>query len=48
VWGSSLISLPALGIGPPINRWTPREIALDVLHHSIYIAVADAAYRATG
>jgi len=40
--------LPALGVAPPIGRWTPTEILLDVLHHSIYVAVAEAAYRATG
>jgi hypothetical protein len=46
VWGASLVALPALGVAPPISRWSRQEIAIDVLHHAVYVAAADAAYRA--
>lgn len=48
VWGASLLALPALQVAPPIWRWSREEIAIDVLHHAVYVAAADAAYRATG
>jgi hypothetical protein len=47
VWGSELLALPALQVAPPVSRWPPAEIAIDVWHHAVYVCAADAAYRAT-
>jgi uncharacterized membrane protein YagU involved in acid resistance len=47
VWGASLLALPALQVAPPVWQWSREEIAIDVLHHAVYVAAADAAYRAT-
>ena len=46
VWGTELVMLPAVGAAPPVTRWGAKEIAIDVLHHAVYVVVADAAYRA--
>jgi hypothetical protein len=37
-----------LQVAPPVWRWSREEVAIDVLHHAVYVAAADAAYRATG
>ena len=48
VWGVGLAMLPALGITKPFWRWGTKEVAIDALHHSVYAAAADGAYRAAG
>jgi hypothetical protein len=48
VWGAALVVLPALQVAPPVARWAPAEIAIDVWHHAVYVCAADAAYRAAG
>ena len=48
VWGVGLAVLPALGISKPFWRWGTKEIAIDALHHSVYAAAADGAYRLLG
>ena len=48
VWGVGLAMLPALGITKPFWRWGTKEIAIDALHHSVYAAAADGAYRLLG
>jgi hypothetical protein len=44
VWGSSLVTLPALEIAPPVFAWEKEEIAIDVLHHTTYAVAAAVAY----
>jgi hypothetical protein len=46
VWGTGLVMLPAMGVAPPVRRWGAEELALDGLHHVIYAAAVDGAYRA--
>jgi hypothetical protein len=48
VWGASLIMLPALGIAKPFWRWGAKEVAIDALHHTVYVAATDGAYRLLG
>jgi hypothetical protein len=48
VWGASLAMLPALGIAKPFWRWGAKEVAIDALHHSVYAAATDGAYRLLG
>lgn len=48
VWGASLVMLPALGIAKPFWRWGAKEVAIDALHHTIYVTATDGAYRALG
>lgn len=38
VWGSEVTMLPALEVVPPLPEWGAKEIAIDVLHHAVYIA----------
>jgi drug/metabolite transporter (DMT)-like permease len=45
VWGAALVMLPALGIAKPFWRWGAKEVAIDALHHGVYAAATDGAYR---
>ena len=45
VWGSAQVALPALDIAPPAIFWAPREIAIDVFHHSVYALATGIAYE---
>ena len=45
VWGSAQVTLPALDIAPPAIFWAPREIAIDVFHHSVYALATGIAYE---
>ena len=42
VWGSAQVALPALDIAPPAIFWAPREIAIDVFHHTVYACATGA------
>jgi hypothetical protein len=46
LWGSEQVSLPALGVSPPLTRQDPAEIAIDFWHTAVYAAAAGAAYEA--
>jgi hypothetical protein len=45
IWGSALVTLPALDIAPPVVFWKKEEIAIDVFHHLVYAAAAGIAYE---
>ena len=45
VWGSELVTLPALEITPPIVFWEKKEIAIDVFHHAVYVGATGLAYK---
>ena len=44
VWGSAQVTLPALEIAPPFVFWGKKEVAIDVLHHTVYTAATGLAY----
>jgi hypothetical protein len=44
VWGSALVTLPALEVAPPFVFWGKKEVAIDVLHHAVYTAATGLAY----
>ena len=44
VWVSAQVTLPALDIAPPAVFWPKREVAIDVLHHTVYALATGAAY----
>ena len=44
VWGSAQVTLPALEIAPPFVFWGKKEVAIDVLHHTVYAAATGLAY----
>lgn len=48
VWGTEAVMLPALGVAPPVARWSARQIGIDLLHHAVYAGATDAAYRQLG
>jgi hypothetical protein len=45
VWGSAVMTLPALEIAPPIVFWGKKEIAIDLWHHAVYAGATGLAYR---
>jgi hypothetical protein len=45
VWGSAAVTLPALDIAPPFVFWGPEEIAIDLLHHTVYAVTTGLAYE---
>jgi hypothetical protein len=48
VWGTELVMLPSTGVAPPPTKWGGKELAIDALHHLVYVTTVDAAYRALG
>lgn len=45
VWGGQQALMPALGIGAPTWRYGRNAIAIDVVHHSVYVAATSLAYE---
>lgn len=45
VWGSALVTLPALEVAPPVVFWRKQEIAIDVFHHLVYAAATGLAFE---
>jgi hypothetical protein len=41
---SAPVTLPALEIAPPFFFWGRKEVAIDVLHHTVYTAATGLAY----
>jgi hypothetical protein len=46
VWGAALYMLPAANAAEPVTEWEAEEIAIDVMHHAIYVAVCGLVYSA--
>ena len=44
VWGSELVTLPALGVAPPVTEWGAKEVAVDGFHHVVYVSATSLAY----
>ncbi|SRR5581483_7863791 len=45
VWGTALVMLPAADASKPVTEWEPQDIAIDVMHHAVYAAVAGLVYE---
>jgi hypothetical protein len=46
IWGTAITIEPKLGVAPPVTEWEPKTIAVDMLHHAVYAAVAGLVYDA--
>ncbi len=44
VWGSELVMLPALDVTPPIKQWSRTDLAVDAVHHLVYVCATSVAY----
>ncbi len=44
VWGSELTMLPRLGVAPPLKEWGAVELAIDALHHAVYVTATGLAF----
>lgn len=44
VWGAEQVLLPQLDLSPPGWKWGAPEIAVDALHHAVYVLATDFAY----
>lgn len=45
VWASEQVTLPALDVAPPAVFWSPREIAIDAFHHTVYALATGITYE---
>jgi hypothetical protein len=45
IWGSAAVTLPALEIAPPFVFWGKKEVAIDLLHHTVYAVATGIAYE---
>jgi hypothetical protein len=48
IWPSAMVMLPSLGVAPPPWKWGATELAVDALHHAVYVTATSAAYTALG
>jgi hypothetical protein len=46
IWGTAVNIQPKLDIAPPLSEWEPKDIAIDILHHSVYAIVAGLVFDA--
>jgi len=40
VWSTALVMLPTAKAAEPITKWPAKQIAMDILHHSVYAITA--------
>jgi hypothetical protein len=45
VWGSEQVMLPALSVSPPAWEWGAEEVAIDGLHHVVYVTATGVAFE---
>ena len=45
VWGGEQVVLPATGASSPAWKWGIKEIAIDLLHHAVYVAATSTVYE---
>lgn len=45
VWGAEQTMLPAMDLAPPATQWGGKEIASDLMHHTVYSLATNLAYR---
>jgi hypothetical protein len=46
IWGTAQVMLPANKVSEPITEWSPKQIAIDVMHHAIYACAVGLTYDA--
>ena len=46
IWGTAVNIQPKLDIAPPLSEWEPKDIAIDILHHSVYAIAAGLVFDA--
>ena len=46
IWGTAQVMLPAAAGSPPITEWSPKRIAIDVMHHAVYACAVGLTYDA--
>lgn len=46
IWGTEQVMLPSVAGSPPITQWSPKQIAIDVMHHAVYACAVGLTYDA--
>ena len=46
IWGTAQVMLPANDAAKPITEWSAKQIAIDVMHHSVYACATGFVYDA--
>lgn len=44
VWGAGIAMFPALGLAPPVTRWSSKQVTRDFLHHAVYAVTTGVVY----
>lgn len=45
VWAGEQVVLPATGVSTPGWKWDSKELAIDLLHHTVYPGATSAVYE---
>ena len=45
LWGSAVYTLPKYDVAPPVTEWSAQDLAIDLVHHLVYISAAAKAYE---
>ncbi|WP_205702948.1 hypothetical protein [Botryobacter ruber] len=40
IWTTAMVMLPAANASEPVTEWSPKQIAVDALHHGVYALAA--------
>ncbi len=46
IWGGAQVMLPVLDVAPPLWKTEPNELAIDALHHAVYVTATAVAFGA--
>lgn len=46
LWGTAVTTETELGLAPPLDEWTTKDIAIDIFHHAVYVAAVALVYKA--
>jgi hypothetical protein len=46
IWGTAVNIQPKLDIAPPLSEWKTKDIAIDILHHTVYAVVTGLVFDA--
>ncbi len=48
IYSTALVMPTKLKVAPPLKQWTVKELAIDAMHHAVYVVVAGLVFDALG
>lgn len=46
LWGTAVTTETELGLAPPLDEWTTKDIVIDIFHHAAYVTAVWMVYKA--